>query len=436
MTTPVPDGLVRTLGIRALTANTVNVIVGTGIFVLPATVAAILGSGWIIVYLICAVAIALVTLSIAEAGSRVSETGGTYRYVEAAFGSYAGVLVGVVLWLSNQAANAAVAVVFIDTVGEVAPIFQNALARGLALIVTYLGLATLNIRGVRTGVRLVEIVTAAKLAPLVLLIAAGLFAIHPGQLGAWGHAPLADIGRASLILFYAFTGIEIALAPAGEVKDPARTVPRAVLLALVIVTALYIGIHLVAQGVLGADLARDPVAPLADTAGRVFGRGGRVLMLAATALSTFAFISGDTLASPRIPFALGRGGFLPSIVGTVHPRYRTPHVAIIIYSTLACLLALTGAFPVLIVLGSIGSLLIYLACCLAAIELRRRKVRTAGAPFVLPGGPTIPVLASIVVIWLVSHATRTECITAGAALTGASALYLFRRAPMPIADPL
>ena len=409
-----------------MTANVVNCIVASGIFVLPATVAAILGPGWLIAYLICALAITLVFLCLAEAASRVSETGGPYRYVDVAFGPFAGVLLGAVIWFSAVASSAAVVNIFAGTLATVVPVLGTTVGRIALLVATYAILTVINIRGVRAGALVVELVTVAKVLPLVVLVAVGLFVLRGQHVPVVGHAPIGTMGRATLELFFAFTGIEVALTPAGEVRDPSRTMPRAVLLALAIVTALYIGVHYVAQGVLGPGLAVDQIAPLAATADHLFGPSGKALMLAAAALSTFAYVSGDILASPRIMFAFGQDGYLPAIMGTVHARHRTPHIAIVAYAVVACALAIYGTFPVMAALGAISALIIYLGSCLALLVLRRRDVRTHGQPFLVPGGPIIPLLACAVLLWLLAQATRDELLAMGLVIVTAAVLYLAR----------
>jgi basic amino acid/polyamine antiporter, APA family len=422
------DGLARSLGLPAMTANTVNCIVGSGVFVLPAVVAAILGRGWLIAYVICAVAITLVFLTFAEAASRVSETGGTYRFVDVAFGPYAGMLLGAVLLFSDLASSAAVADVFAGTIGAVVPVFAAGISRAMLLIAMYTVLIAINVRDVRAGAAVVITVTVAKVAPLAILIVGGLIVLHGQHVPVWGHAPVRDVGRAALLLFYAFTGIEVALQPAGEVTNPARTMPRAVLLALLIVTALYIGTHYVAQGVLGPGLAADQVAPLATTADHIFGPHGRSLMLGAAALSAFAYVSGDILASPRLLFAFARDGYLPASVGKIHSRHGTPYVAIAVYAAIACALAIYGTFGVLAALASIAATIIYLASCLALLVLRKRDLRTSGQPFLVPGGPIIPVLACLVMLWLLAQGTREEYLATGLVLGSATILYVMRAA--------
>lgn len=116
----------------------------------------------------------------------------------------------------------------------------------------------------------------------------------------------------------------MALAPSGEVKNPARTVPRAVYAALVLTTILYVLIQLVGQGILGAELAKHPDTPLAEAASRFLGNAGRALMLVGATLSAFGFITSDILSAPRIIFAFGRDGVLPAWFAHIHPRFRTP----------------------------------------------------------------------------------------------------------------
>ena len=271
-----------------------------------------------------------------------------------------------------------------------------------------------------------ELITAAKLIPLAVLVIAGMFALHPAYLKWSTVPPIADIGRAALVLMFAFTGVEGPLTSSGEVKNPAHTVPRALLLGLSAVALLYAGLQVVSQGVLGPGLATATDAPLGAVAEQALGGPGRTMILLAAIVSTLGYVSGDMLASPRLLFAFARDGLLPATVGAVHPRFRTPHVAIIVYAAVSCAVALSGSFRVLAVLSAFGILLVDLACCLSVLELRRRDVRAEGSPFRAPGGPIIPVLASAVVIWLLASAPITEFLAVGAVLIVSAALYLLR----------
>jgi basic amino acid/polyamine antiporter, APA family len=424
-TTTSETGLVRALGIRGLAANIVNITIGGGIFALPAAVAAGLGAAAPLAYLVCVLAMALIVLCLAEAGSRVSLTGGPYAYVEMALGSFVGFLSGILLWLLGSFATAAVATVFTGSLVRLVPGLEGDTSRAVLLVALFGVLTWVNVRGVRWGAVLVELTTAAKLVPLALFVIVGAFFIEPANL-AWTDTPsLGRVGETAIVLLFAFAGLETALMPSGEVKDPARTVPRAIFLAMAGITILYIAIQLVAQGILGDTMAQHRDAPLASAAGVAFGSAGSTLMLLGAVISTFGYVSGMTLSTPRALYAFGRDGFLPSVFARVHDRYHTPHVAIIVQSAIAVALAISGTFEKLAVLANISVLLLYLGCAVAAFELRRRDVRTEGAiPFRVPAGPVVPILAALVVMWLLAQAKRDELLWVGGALVAGAVVYL------------
>ena len=429
-----PEGLDRAIGVAGLAANAVNLTVGAGIFALPAVVAALLGPAAILAYLVCGVAVLLVFLCFAEAGSRVSRSGGAYAYVEAAFGPYAGFLVNLLLWFGfGILGDAAIANVLVDSVAALAPGVGAPVPRAALMLALFGGVALVNVRGVRQGTRFAMGITVVKLLPLVLLVVAGAFAVRWERLTWTGMPAAAELGAASLILFFAFGGPETALTACGEVKNCARTVPRAIVLAIGGLLLLYIGLQVVAQGVLGDSLATEQRAPLAAAAGQVFGPPGRLLLIACAMLATFGSIAGDLLAMPRALFAAARDGFLPSALARVHPRFRTPWLAIAAYAAVGALFAITGAFRQLAAFASAVILIVYLAVCLATIQLQRRDVRLVGEPFRLRGGPLIPLAGAGVVIWLLLQATSREVIGIGAGLVLATLFYLFRRLRRPAA---
>jgi amino acid transporter len=419
------QGFVRAIGVRGLTASIVNTTIGAGIFVLPALVARDLGSAAPLAYLACALAMTFVVASFAMAGSRVSLTGGIYAYVEVAFGPLIGFLTGFLVWLSCLLAAASVASALAASVASAAPVFGVPVIRVLGIGLVFATFAWVNVRGVAIGTRLVETITVTKLLPLLLLIVAGLFWVRPEHLAIEWAAP-DRIGTASITLIFAFMGIEIALVPSGEIREPSRTVPRAIFLALGVTTLIYLMLQLVAHAVLGPALATFADAPLAEVASRVLGPVGRTVVLVGGAISMLGFLSGDALGTPRTLYAFAREGLLPAAVGRLHPRFRTPWVAIIVHAVIAWALASIGSFGVLVLLANVALLVSYLLCCLAAIELRRRNVQTGGSPFVPPGGPLVPALACVVVLWLLSHATAQEfAVTAGAVLV-AGLLFAWR----------
>jgi basic amino acid/polyamine antiporter, APA family len=429
------EGLVRAVGVRGLTAALINYTVGSGIFVLPALVAGVVGGAAPVVYIICAIAIGCVVTCFAAAGSRVSLSGGTYGYAEAAFGPYAGFVVATSLFVTCVLAGAAVMNAFIGTLGQIQPVLATPLVRILLVIAIYGSLTMINIRGVKLGSAVVQIVTVAKLLPLVMLAVVGAFFIDTQNLQWSGFPASGQLARASIMLIFAFMGTEAAISASGEVRDPSRTVPRSIFFSLLTVAILYISIQFVAQGVLGPQLAANTKAPLAETARHVLGNGGQQLVLIGAAVSMLGYIAGDVLAAPRGLYALGHDRLLPAILGAVHPIHKTPHVSIVVYTILSAVLAITSSFENLLVLSVLAALVVYLICCLSAIALERKDIRMEGAePLRLPLGPVIPLVATAIVIWLMTSSTQKEFIAMGAMLIVETVLYFVFR-PRPLAVP-
>jgi len=422
------EGLVRAIGPVALALAIVNTVVGGGIFVLPGLVAVELGSAAIVAYLICAAVVALVFLCFAEIGSRVSRSGGAYAYVEDAFGPLAGFIAAMLFWFGWCAlSDAAIAVAMVETIAIVVPVLGNPVARGAFIVAVLAALAVVNILGVRTGVKLVIFNTIAKLVPLLLLAVVGLFFVSADNLAIPAWPPLGNVGAAAIILFFAFGGAESPLAASGEIRNPSRTVPLGLLAGLLGILVLYVGLQTVAQGVLGDQLAANTEAPLAAAASVVFGPWGTTMLLVGGVISIWGTLSGDLLAVPRVVFASARDENLPGFLGRVHPRYRTPHNAVIFYAVVVGAFALSGTFKPLAVVASGSVLVLYGGVALAVLQLRRRDGAPGDGELRLPFGPTIPIASCLVVGWLLWQMTRSEMLGL-AALVGASAvLYALRR---------
>ncbi|HUR20156.1 MAG TPA: amino acid permease [Vicinamibacterales bacterium] len=415
------------MGTFGLAAAIVNMTIGGGIFRLPANVAGMLGAAAPVAYLVCAVAMGLIVLCIADAGSRVSLTGGPYAYVGTAFGSYAGFISGLLLWMLSTFACAAVATVFAASFGQLVPALGTPTMHLVILVAVFVFWTLVNLRGAGLAARLNTAATIAKLLPLLLLAVAGLFFIDTDKL-AWAAVPAAsDVARTSLLLIFAFAGIEGALAPSGEVRDPARTVPRAIALAMIGVTALYLVLQVVAQGILGPGLAQSTVSPLADAANAAIGGWARTLLLAGASVSMFGYLGASTFSTPRVIYAFARDGFLPRRLASVHPAYHAPSAAIITQSAIALALALSGTFERLALLANVSALALYLGCALASWKLRADNVTIDGkAPFRMPFGRVLPWITCLVIAWLLTGLARQEWIAFGVCVAIGSLAYLAR----------
>jgi basic amino acid/polyamine antiporter, APA family len=421
------EKLVRAIGVPGLAANIINTTIGASIFVLPAPVAQKLGLAAPLAFIGCALAMTMFATCFALAGSRVSLTGGPYAYIEVAFGAYAGFLAGVIYFVMALLAIAAVMSVLVGAIVAIVPGLAETGASMILTFAIYLFLAVLNVRGVRLGARVVTITTAAKLIPLLIFIATGLFFIKAAAVTPQAWPNLKTLGDSVFLLLFAFFGVEIGLVPSGEVRDPARTVPRAIYFALIIITIVYFLVQLVAQGTLGPRLAENSSTPLAEAAATFLGNFGRLLLLSAATISAFGGVTSNILSSPRILFALGRDGILPQVFAHVHPRFHSPDVAIFAFALLGLLLSLTSKFESLAIMANVAALLLYALCCAAAWELMRRDVRLEAPPFHFVGARIVPAISIALIIWLLTHATKRQWFATATVLAAASLLYAVRR---------
>jgi amino acid transporter len=297
----------------------------------------------------------------------------------------------------------------------------------LALILIYVVFGTINIRGVERGSRVNTAFTIAKVLPLLLLIAGGTFAIDPANLSSPNPPDMATLARSSLLLLFAFAGVDAALVPGGEVKDPARTVPRALFIGMVAITVLYAALQFVAQGVLGPALATSKAAPLAEAAGVAMGGWARTLILAGAVVAMLGHAGAMILASPRMLFAFARDGIMPAPLARLHPVHHTPAAAIVLQCVLVLVLALTSTFERLAVLANLSILVVYGTCCAATWQLRRRDVRGGGTPFRIPAPRLIVVLACLVIVWMLTSITLAEWMAFAVAIAAAVLIFVFRR---------
>jgi len=418
------ENLKKEIGAFSLASAVVNVIVGTGIFVLPALVAEHLGAAAIVCFFICGALVFLIALCFAEVGSKVTVSGGTYTYIENAFGPFAGFLANNIFWFGSCVlSDAGIANALCKTLSYFFPVLDTGIVRVVFFVVLFGGLAFINIRGAKYGVRFIMFATIAKLIPLLLVVGFGMGQITAENLH-WKHTlNLENIGSSSLILFFAFCGIETVVTNSGEIKNPSRTVPLGILSGLSLVLLLYIAIQLVCQGVLGDQLVLDKEAPISAVAKILFGNAGITLVIIGTAISILGSLSGAILAIPRVLFAGARDGILPKALAKVHPQFQTPHVAIAVYTSLGFLFAVFGVLKQLLILSTAATLLIYLGVVLATIKLRFKKSNNTEKGFKIPGGITIPVLATVAIIWLLSNLSKEEIIGSCIFIAALSVIY-------------
>ncbi|AOW19912.1 APC family permease [Urechidicola croceus] len=419
-------GLKRSIGVLGLSANIINIIIGAGIFALPAIVAAGLGSASIFAYLFCGVLIILVMLCFAEVGSKISHPGGTYAYIEESFGKYAGFIIAILFIISMISSDAAIANALVDILGSFFPLFQIKFIKILFFLVLFLTLALINIKGIKEGILFVKIITLIKIIPLLVIVFVGFFDINIKNLYIESIPTLKDLGEISLILFFAFQGAESALSINGEVKNPQKSIPRAIFISVFIILITYILIQTVAQGVLGSSLVAYQENPLGELANQIFGPIGLTLVTIGAGISIFGALSSSLLSTPRILYSASIDKVIPiSIISKVHSKYLTPYIAIAIYSFVAFLFATFGGFKQLAIISSGAILIIYLAVSLAVIKLRiKEKKNSKLETFRIPGGYTVPILSTIIILYFLSNLSKNEMIVTAIFIIVLSLIYL------------
>ncbi len=413
--------LVRAVGFWGLAASVVNITIGGSIFALPGTLAAAMGAAAPLAFVLGALLFVPIVLCFASAGSRVTATGGPYSYVAAAFGPLPGFAIAVFFWISSVAGSGTLAAILADQVAPVLPQVFHPGPRSLFLLAIYGVLIALNARGIKLGAVLIVLFALAKVLPLLILSIVGSGHMHLDNLRIATVPTWTSIGSSLVIVVFAYSGIETALAPSGEVQDPVRAIPRAAFLGVAVVIALYVGLQWVAQGVLGSALVGSN-APLAAVADLIAPGGGRVLLLVAS-VSLLGCMQGDLVGSSRLLYALGRDGFLPRPFAALTQVRRVPLLAVIAHSCVAWVLASLGSFATLALVSGGAFCVVYIASCAAAWQLQRKNVGQMQNPFRLPGSAAIPLLAIIGLFFILTTLQRAEWIAIGC--TALAVIFLY-----------
>ncbi|HJO02732.1 MAG TPA: APC family permease [Acidobacteriota bacterium] len=415
------QGLVRAMGRWDLTAVGVNQVIGSGIFVLPASVAMLVGvpsSPW--PFVLAGVANTLIVLCFAEVSTRFRNAGGPYLYAREAFGSFAGFEVAWMLWLTRLASLAALANALARYLAYFLPGASSGAGRLAVVTATIGGLALINFLGVRYGSWTVNFFTVSKLVPLVGFVLAGVFFVDPSRFAGFSTSITPGTGEAVLLLMFAFGGFEVSTLPAGEARTPRRDVPFALLTTIAVVCAFFLSVQLVTVGTL-ADVASSET-PLADAASNFMGPAAGVLMAIGGLISIAGSNAGTMLAGPRVTYAMASRGQLPRFLAHIHARYRTPDASIWLYAAVAWALAASGSFEQMAKVSAVARLVYYVATCAAVPVLRRQGGDTDG--FRLPGGALVPALAVLASIAIIFGADRVSLASGAAALVVGGLLYL------------
>lgn len=402
---PKPKKILNTFDLVCLG---INGVVGTGIFVLPGMIAH--NAGWLapFLFLICGLLCFSIALCFAEMASAFHRTGAAYVYATEAFGPFVGFMVGWEIWISSLVGWSAVASSFLLALSLFFPHIGVSTTGKFIVAAFIILLSFLNFLGARIGALASNILSMSKLIPLFLFIILGFRNIDIQVLFHQTPPTTGMLSIAFLQVLYVFSGFEEMPLPSSEVKNVSKSAPRAILIVLSSVTIFYFLIQFVAQASC-PDLASYDKTPLAKCAQMFAGNAGSLLLGVGAIISIAGVNTGIALTGPRSLFALARDKFLPEFLATLHPRYHTPYIAIIINTAIVLFLTLTGTFATLVNMCALASLLQYIPTCLAVIALRIKKPDLK-REYKLPGGFVIPIIAIITCVLLFFQAKPNEII--------------------------
>src|SRR5262249_35939200 len=402
--------LKRALGRWDLTAIGVNQVIGGAIFLWPAQVAAQIGGWSPIGFVVIGLLSLSVGLCFGELSSRFDATGGPYLFTREAFGEFVGFEVGWMQWFSRASSQASIMAATAIALGYYFPALTAGLPRAAFLSALTAAFAAINIRGVRQGALVVNALTIAKLAPLAIFIVVGLAFVQPQRLTALPSITTQQALSAGLLLIFIYGGYEVVPVPAREALDPRRDMPFAMMATIVSVAIIMTLVQIVAQGVL-PNLA-DHATPIADAAAAFLGAAGALLIGIGSVVSMTGNNAGQVLSGSRMLYALAEHGQLPSFLGRVHARFRTPVNAIVFTSAVALTLALSGSFAAIAVVSALARLLMYAGSAAATLKLRAQAAGSEVKPatFTAPLGPTAPIVALCVCAALAAGATPGQLL--------------------------
>ncbi len=413
--------LVRGIGRWDLIAIVINTVIGAGIFGLPSKVAALIGSYSLLAFFGCSIIIGFVVLCFAEVSSRFRATGGAYIYTKEAYGSFVGFEVGWLFWITRFTAFAANCNVLISYLGYFyEPLSQGALRVFLIALVVF-GLAFINIVGVKESVRITNILTVAKLVPLFLFVAVGIFFIQPANFNFDVSPSMDAFSSAVLVLIYAFVGFESAVIPAGEMKDPKRNAPFALMTAIGIIVAFYILIQTVSIGTL-PELATSE-RPLADAAQSFVGAYGAGFIVVGALVSILGNLNVGLLATTRLMFAMAEQKDIPQVFAKLHDRFKTPYISIILTSIGIFFFTVQSSFLKALTISTITRVIVYGMTCVALPIFRFRK-GSPEAGFLAPLGIFASVLSLALLVWLMLSVKYADLVQIGIALVIGVAIYV------------
>lgn len=391
----------------------INGVIGSGIFGLPAKTFKETGVFSIAAFGVCAIAVFIIILCFSEVSSRFNKTGGPYLYALSAFGPLPAFLTGWLLFVTRFITYAALINLLVTYLSVFSNWFAQPSSRIIIIILLTVLLAFINHIGVKDSTRVNNFLTFAKLLPLFLFIMVGFFFIETKNFEIKHTPDFSSFSSTVLLLVFAFGGFESVLVNSGEVKDPGKNLPFALLLAALIIAAIYILIQVVTIGTL-PTLATSG-KPLAESAGLFAGKAGSAIIAVGALLSVTGTLNAIMLVGSRLPFAFSEEKQFPQIFSFIHPTYKTPTWSLLLFTVITILVSINYSFLSAASLSAITRVMIYAIVCISLIILRKKNATQTGY-FKIRFGKFFAMAGIAITIWLLSSAGLKDLQDAAVAL--------------------
>jgi len=383
----------------------INGVVGSGIFGLPAKTFRETGVYSIAAFGVCAIAVFIIILCFAEVSSRFDKTGGPYLYALSSFGPLPAFLTGWLLLVTRLITYAALINLLVTYLSVFSDWFTLPSARIISIISLTMFLAVINHIGVKDSTRVNNILTVAKLLPLLLFIIVGSFFIEPANFEIKLVPDFSSFSSTVLLLVFAFGGFESVLVNSGEVKDPGKNLPFALLLAALIIAVIYILIQVVSIGTLPALASAEK--PLAQAAGLFMGKTGATIIAIGALFSVTGTLNAIMLVGSRLPYAFSEEKQFPKVFSFIHPKYKTPTLSLLLFMTATIIVSINYSFLSAASLSAIARVMIYGIVCIALIRLRKKNAAQSGH-FKIPYGRFFAMAGIAITAWLLGSSRLNE----------------------------
>jgi len=415
-------GLRRDLSYFDLMNIVIGAIVGSDIYIIPGITAGLIGPFAIVVWIVGGVVAMVLAMVFGYCAYYVPRVGGSYAYVSTAFNDFWGFVAGWSMCIAEIVALPVFAIVFTSYLQYFVPLDGEAQFAVKTLFVV--AFVAVNIRGVKAAGRLNDVLTLAKLTPLLLIILLGVGSLvfNPERLG--NYTPFAPFGLGSfgtvmVLVFWAYAGFELGSLPSSEVVDPKKNVPRALITGMAIVVFFYVMTNVAVFGLVSsADLAKSAI-PLVLASTALLGTAGAVI----TGVGALASVSGtdetEVMGTARLIYAMSADGLLPRALGRIHARFKTPYVAILLEGAIALALSLFTGISQLISFAVFNLGVCYLLVCLALAVLKRSGEKG------LPGQGLLPWAGALISVYLLVSTSAFDVVVGSVLVLLGIPVYLF-----------